>query len=134
MRKDINPPKVENIAIAIVKEKDKQGDDVWNAYFLNLNNEEIEGVLVRSNGYGETKGEKVKTTELRHFLDVVGPKSYMKIEPVIEDVFHLSNQYWVSYYLNKVMHDKKYVFVPESISERNFVELPLIGKKGVMIR
>lgn len=134
MKKDINPPKVENIAMAIVKEKDKQDEDVWNVYFINLNEEEIEGVLVRSNGYGESNGEKVKTTELRHFLDVVPAKSFMKVEPIVEDVFHLSNQYWVSYYLNKVMHDKKYVFVPESISERNFVDLPLLGKRGVMIK
>jgi hypothetical protein len=134
MKKDINPPKVENVAVAIVKEENDKGEEQWNAYFINLNDEELEGVLVRSNGYGEKKGEKIKTSELRHFLDVVPPKSFAKIETVIKEVFHLSNQYWVSYYLNKTMHDKKYVFVPESISERNFVELPLLKKKGVMIR
>jgi hypothetical protein len=134
MKKDINPPKVENVAIAIVPEEDENGEEQWFAYFLNLNESELEAVLVRSNGYGEKKGEKIKTSELRHFLNVVPPKSYMKIEPLLKEVFKLSNQYWVSYYLNHMMYDKKYVFVPESITERNFIELPLLGKKGVMIR
>lgn len=32
------------------------------------------------------------------------------------------------------MYDKKYVFVPESVKEENFTLVPLINKRGVMIR
>jgi len=32
------------------------------------------------------------------------------------------------------MYDKKYVFVPESITEENFTHVPVLNKKGVMIR
>ena len=33
-----------------------------------------------------------------------------------------------------VMYDKKYIFLPETIKEENFVLIPYINKKGVMIK
>jgi hypothetical protein len=133
MIKDIPELKVENIAIAIVKEKDEYDEWVWNSYLLNLKEEKIEGVLVTSTGYGEINEEKVRTSTLRHFLDEVEPKSYVKIEPIIEEVFGINNEYWLSFYLNKTMYDKRYVFLAESITVSNFTTIPLINKKGVMI-
>jgi hypothetical protein len=134
MKKDIQPPLVEDIALAIVKEQNELAEDVWNVYMLNLKSELIEGVLVTSKGYGSYNGEDVKTSTLRHFLDEIPAKGYAKIEPIMEDLFGLNNEYWVSFYLNKVMYDKKYIFLAESIREENFIPIPLIGKKGVMIR
>ena len=61
------------------------------------------------------------------------PNEAAKIEPIMEEVFGLSNEYWVSFWVNDVMYDKKFVFVAESISERNMKEIPLLGEKGVMI-
>lgn len=46
----------------------------------------------------------------------------------------LSNQNWVRFYIDKVLYDKKYVFVPGSVEDANFITLPLIGSKGVMIK
>lgn len=134
MRKDIVLPVVEDVAVAVVKEQDEQGEEQWNVYLLNLKNEKIEGVLVTSTGYGELHGEQRKTSTLRHFLDVLQPKSFSKIEPIMENVFGLNNQYWVSFYLGKVMYDKKYVFLAESITPDNMITIPLIHKKGVMIK
>lgn len=133
MIKDIPELKVENIAIAIVPEKNELDETVWNSYLLNLKEEKIEGVLVTSTGYGELHEEKVRTSTLRHFLDEVEAKSYVKIEPIIEEVFGINNEYWLSFYLNKTMYDKRYVFLAESISEINFTTIPLMNKKGVMI-
>lgn len=133
MKKDINPPAVKDIAMAVVPELNELNETVYNVYFINLKDTDLEGVLVSSRGYGEIKGEKVNTSELRYFLDVVPAKSYRKIEPIIEDVFVLSNQYWVSFYENKVMSDKKYVFVAGSIDQKNFTDVPLIGIPGVVI-
>ena len=134
MKKDINPPLVENIALAVVKEENEHAETIWNVYLLNLKNEKIEGVLVSSKGYGIYEGEGVKTSMLRHFLDAIPPKSYAKIEPIVESLFGLNNEYWVSFYLNKVMYDKKYIFLAESIKEENLIKIPLINKKGVMIK
>lgn len=134
MIKDIPQYVVEDIAIAVVREINQEQETEWNVYMLNLKNKEIEGVLVSSNGYGVINDEKVKTSTLRHFLDKIPPKAYSKIEPIIENVFGLSNEYWVSFYLDGVMYDKRYIFLAESIKEENFVTVPLLNKRGVMIR
>lgn len=133
MIKDIPELKVENIAIAVVQEKNDLEETVWNSYLINLKDEKIEGVLVTSTGYGELNEEKVRTSTLRHFLDEVAPKSFVKIEPIIEEVFGINNEYWLSFYLNKTMYDKRYVFLAESITEANFTTIPIMNKKGVMI-
>jgi hypothetical protein len=134
MKKDIIPPVVEDIALAVIKEQNELAEDVWNVYMLNLKKEMIEGVLVTSKGYGSYNGENVKTSTLRHFLDEIPARGYAKVEPIMENLFGLTNEYWVSFYLHNVMYDKKYIFLAESIREENFIPIPLIGKKGVMIR
>jgi hypothetical protein len=93
----------------------------------------LEKVLVSSRGYGELEGETRKTSEMRHFLDTLEPLSWAKIERIVEDVFGLNNQYWLSFYIGSTLHDKKYIFLPDSIQEENFTEIPLMGMKGVMI-
>ena len=70
---------------------------------------------------------------MRHFLDKLGPKSWARIERIVEDVFGLNNQYWISFYLNGQIYDKKYIFLPESIHEENFTHLPLMDNRGLMI-
>lgn len=134
MIKDIHPPEVQDVAIAIVKEKDEGGEEGWGVYLLNLKPVMIEGVLVSSKGYGELKGEQVRTSMLRHFLDEVQPSSFSKVEVIVEDVFSLSNEYWVSFFINNVMYDKKFIFLPDSIREEFFTSVPLLDKMGVMIR
>lgn len=134
MLKDLPENIVENIAMAVVPEHSPEGDRVWNVYLVNLKEETIEGVLVTSKGYGFHKGEKVKTSTLRHFLDTVAPHDFAKVEPIVENVFGLNNEYWVSFYVNKVMYDRKYLFLPETIREEFFTNIPLLDKKGVMIR
>jgi|ERR1017187_7777680 hypothetical protein len=134
MKKDIIPPVVKDIAIAVVREQNEQGEMEWNVYLVNLKNEDIEGVLVTSKGYGAFNDEEVKTSTLRHFLDVVPANTFKKIEPIVESVFGLNNEFWLSFFLNKVMYDKKYIFLPETIIEKNFTLIPILNKKGVMIK
>lgn len=133
MLKDIPQLKVENVAVAIVKEQ-SNGADVWNAYIINLKNEVLEGVLITSKGYGMMEGEERKTSTLRHFIENIPPLSCAKIEPITDIVLNLNNEYWVSFYLNNTMYDRKYVFLPGVINEEFFTQIPLLEKRGVMIR
>ena len=129
MIKDIPQEKVTNVAIAVVQE----GED-WNVYLINLKDTALENVLVSSKGYiTHENGSQTKTSELRHALGNVPPKSYVKIEPIIENIFGLHNQYWVTYFSENQLMDKKYIFLAETIKEENFVKIPIINKKGVMI-
>ncbi len=137
MKKDIKIPAVEDIIISVIQEiNPENNENVYNVYLINLKSIDIENVLVTSKGYGENKttGEKIKTSVLRHSLGTVKTKSFVKIEPIIEEVFGLSNEYWLSFYEKNTIFDKKYIFLAESICEENFVQVPLIEKKGVVIR
>jgi hypothetical protein len=134
MKKDITPPEVKDIAVAVVKELNELNETEWNVYLVNLRTHDIEGVLVSSMGYGMFNNEEVKTSTLRHFLDVVKSKNFSKIEPIVETVFGLNNEFWVSFFVDGLMYDKKYIFLPETIREENFVLIPYLNKKGVMIK
>lgn len=125
--------RAEDIAVAVVPElvEDQNG---WMVYLVNLKNATIENVLVSSKGYGEIDNRNLRTSELRHYIEKLEAHKFSKIEPIIEDVFGLANEYWVSFYVDKTIYDKKFVFLPESINENNFVTIPFLNKKGVMIR
>lgn len=131
MKKDIIIPRVEDLAIAIVPGAE---EDLWDVYLLNFKDSALSCVLVNSNGYGEIDGEKVKTTTLRHFFEEIPPTSCTLIEPIQDKLFSLANEYWVSFVLDDLMYDKKYVFVRGSISKDHFTTIPFLQKKGVMIR
>lgn len=134
MLKDIPQLVVENIVIAIIHESNDEGELVWNAYLINLYDQEINNVLVSSKGYGNFDGREVKTSVLRHLIGNVEAKEYAKIETIMDNLFGLNNEFWVSFYLGKNIYDKKYIFLPETISEVNLTLIPVINKRGVMIR
>jgi len=134
MIKDLPENIVEDIAIAVALEKESAETKLWYVYLINLKKEAIENVLVTSKGYGEKDGEQVKTSVLRHMFPVVPGNSFKLIEPIDEQTFGLNNEYWLSYYIGNQIFDKKFIFLPESIVEMNFIKLPVINKVGVMIR
>lgn len=138
--KDIPDFKVEDVAVAVVRKDETtpveglNEEAEWNVYIINLKDRPLSNILITSNGYGDVGGEKLKTSTLRHYLEALPPQSYARIEPIMADVFGLNNEYWVSFYQNKDIYDKKYIFLAESITEDNLINIPLINKRGVMIR
>lgn len=136
MREELLGPKVENVAIAVVSEKDEEGNENFYAYLLNLRDDIMEGIIVSSTGYGQnaTTGETVKTSTLRHCLEILLPNEGAKLEPIMEDVLGLSNEFWVSFWVNDVMFDKKFVFLPETISKGKMKPIPVLGVNGIMIK
>lgn len=132
MKKDINIPEVKNVTLAIVREKNLLNQDEWKVYLINNNNFPIENTLVASRGYGEKNGEEQRTSTLRHFLETVNAKNFAVVESIDPKVFHLNNEYWVSYYIGREIYDKRFVFVPDSICEENLVFIKEIEKEGVL--
>jgi hypothetical protein len=131
MKKDIEIPPVQNVTLAVVKEG-LQGLEEWKVYLINNNEFPIENTLVASQGYGEKEGEKQKTTTLRHFLETVPAKGHAVIEPIDPSVFHLNNEYWVSYYIGTQIYDKRFVFVPDTICEENLIFIKELEMEGVL--
>lgn len=136
MREGLLGPKVDNVAVAVVEEVNESKEKMLYAYLLNLRDDIMEGIIVTSTGYGENAetGERVRTSTLRHSLEVLLPNEAAKIEPIMEDVLGLANEFWVSFWVNETMYDKKFVFLPESIDEKKMKVLPILGQKGVMIK
>lgn len=136
MKEGILGPKVEGVAFAVVQDVNELNEFIYNVYLLNLRDDIMEGIIITSKGYGENleTGEKIKTSTLRHCLELLLPDEAAKIEPIMPDVFHIANEYWISFWVNEVMYDKKFVFLPGVITEENMVEIPLLNKKGVLIK
>ena len=134
MIKDLPENIVQDIAIAVALEGENIESKTWYVYLINMKKEVIENVLITSKGYGEKDGEQVKTSTLRHMFPLVQSNAFVLIEPIDEATFGLNNEYWLSYYIGKEIFDKKFIFLPESIVESNFIKLPIINKPGVMIR
>lgn len=133
MKKDLPINIVEGISIAVVLESDSPIHKSWNVYLVNEKDLPLKNVFVTSKGYGLKDDREVKTTTLRHFIGDVAANSSIRIEAIDQQVFGLTNEYWLSYYIEDTIYDKKYIFLPESIVDENLSKVPLVNKPGVMI-
>ena len=132
MKKDITRYKVEGVSIAIARKAQNADDYRWYVYLINDNEFPLENVLITSEGFGSLDGEDRKTTVLRQYFDKVEPKSFQLVEPIDPGLFVLSQKFWVSYYLGRDIYDKKYIFLPETLTERFIMSIEQIGMEGIL--
>ncbi|MBL7875450.1 MAG: hypothetical protein JNL53_07280 [Cyclobacteriaceae bacterium] len=132
MKRDIEIPKVKNVTLAVVRKINILNQDEWAVHLINTNSFALENTLVASTGYGEKEGETQRTSTLRHFLETVPANSSVLVEPIDSRVFHLTNEYWVSYYVGDKIYDRKFVFVPDTISEANLTFIKELESEGVL--
>lgn len=133
MLKDIQEESLDGVGVALVKEPNAEGELVWNVYAVNYSMLQIEGVLVSSKGYGNINGEAKATSVLRTFLDTIDALDYRKIEPIQEELFVLTNEYWLSYYAEGKMYERKYIFAENSVLEENLEKVGLINMPGILL-
>lgn len=134
MIKDILHHKVEDISIAAVPSRNHEtNEEEWYVYLINRKNTAIENVLVSSKGYGIVDNKKVETSVLRHYIEIIPKMSFFKVEPIMPELFGISNQYWVSFYVGKQIYDKKYIFLAESIRAENYTTIPIMDVKGILL-
>lgn len=132
MKKDIETPEVKNVTLAVVREKNILNQAEWKVFIINNNTHPIENTLVASQGYGEKEGEQQRTSTLRHFLETVPAEGFAMVEPIDPSLFHLNNEYWVSYYVETQIYDRRFVFVPDSICEENLTFIKELDMEGVL--
>src|SRR5690606_17606639 len=114
------------------KQPSEGSDSFWHVYLLNRNDFGLKDIFVRSKGYGVNQGEEQQTSTLRHHISSLGPKEHILIEPIDPAVFHLNNEYWLSYYVDGQIYDKKFIFVPDSILEKNLIFIPELNREGIL--
>lgn len=134
MKKDLPENIVEDVAMAVVLLNETPEVKNWTVYVINLKDIRLENVLISSKGYGEKDGKQVKTSVLRHFIGDLESQSFAGVEAIDTEVFGLTNEYWLSYYINGTIYDKKFIFLPESIVDENLMRIPVLNKPGVMIK
>ena len=132
MKKDIEMPEVKNVTLAVVREKNILNQDEWRVFIINKNTYPLENTLVASQGYGEEESEPQRTSTLRHFLDTVPADGFAMVEPIDPGLFHLNNEYWVSYYVGTQIFDRRFVFVSEGICPENLTFIKELNMEGVL--
>jgi hypothetical protein len=133
MKKDIELPEVSNVFMAVVREYNNEFKcDDWNAYIINNKNVDLEMVLIVSKGYDEDK--LLETAVLRHKIEKLPAQSYAKVELLQEDVLKLANFFNVTFFEGSKMFDKKYLFEKGIIKEGNLRNVPLLNKRGILIK
>lgn len=135
MREELKGPKVENVSVALVEIPLENNEKEYIVYLLNLRDDIIEGIIVASTGYGVNPktGEEVKTSTLRRGIELMLPNEVARIEPIMPELFHLTNEYWVSFWIDDVMYDKRFMFLPGSINQEDFKMIDLLGLKGILL-
>lgn len=129
MKKDIEIPIAKDVHVALIREwNDEFLDKDWNAYVLNNRTTPIEMVLVVSNGYD---GER-KTSTMRHAIGIVAAKSYEKIEVVQEDVLALNNEFFLTFYADNKLYEKRFLFQKNTVVESALKNIPIIDKEGIL--
>lgn len=131
MKKDIEIPIAKDVYVAVIHEwNDEFLSKDWNTYVINNRTTQIDMVLIVSKGFD---GDR-KTSVMRHAIGVVEAKSFEKIELLQEDVLALNNEFFVTYYADNKIYEKRFLFEKNSISENKLSTIPLIEKEGVFAK
>ncbi|MEJ1221339.1 hypothetical protein [Sediminicola sp. 1XM1-17] len=131
MKKDIEIPIAKEVFVAPVHEwNDDFLSKDWNAYVINNRNTPIDMVLIVSKGFDKDK----KTSTMRHGIGLVGAKSFEKIELVQEDVLQLDNEFFVTFFADDKLYERRFIFEKNTVNEQNLVHIPIIEKEGVLAK
>ncbi|MCL5246368.1 hypothetical protein M4I21_11145 [Cellulophaga sp. 20_2_10] len=131
MKKDIIIPVVKDVNVAIIHEFNKEFlDKEWNAYVLNNRAEPIEMVLIVSKGYDDDK----LTSTMRHSIASLEGNSYAKVEMLQEDVLQLNNEFFVTFFADNKLFEKRFFFEKNTVTEANLTTIPLIEKDGILAK
>lgn len=131
MKKDITIPQVVDVFMAIVHEYNEQFKCYdWNAYLINQQENTLEMILIVSKGYNEHN----TTAVMRRKLENLPANSYAKIEMIQEEVLALDNEFNVTFFSNNKLYDKTYIFKKNTVSQQTMRLIPMLNKKGVVVR
>jgi hypothetical protein len=131
VKKDIEIPVAKDVYVAAVLEWNEEFlSKDWNAYVINNRTTAIDMVLIVSKGFD---GER-KTSLMRHAIGAVEAKSFAKIELMQEDILALNNEFFVTYYADNKIYEKRFLFKKNTVNENSLSEIPLIEKEGVFAK
>jgi hypothetical protein len=134
MKRDIEIPVVDDIAVAVVPTSNQHGQREWGVYLLNNKKHNITNVLINVSGEGDVDGVPKQTATLRFHFAEVKANTAQKFEVILPEAFVLRNKYWVSFYADNKLYDKKFIAEAGTIEEDNFEFIPLLTAVGVVLQ
>ncbi len=132
MKKDIEFPEVSDVGLAAVRLEKEEGV-FWEVYILNRKEHAITNVLIATKGYGKQGDRDVETSLLRHYFEEVPARSHVMVELIPHDLRGITNEFWVSFYIDRSIYDKKFLFLPDTLLDQNLTAIPGMDKKGILI-
>lgn len=131
MKKDIEIPVAKDVHVAIIREwNDEFLSKEWNAYLINGRTDTIEMTIVVSKGFDEDK----KTSTMRHGFGAIEPKSFKKIEFLQEEVLALNNEFFVTFFAENKLFEKRFLFPKHTITEDRLTNIPILDKEGILFK
>jgi len=131
VKKDIEIPIAKDVHIALVHEWNKEFlNKDWNAYIINNRATAIDMVLIVSKGFD---GE-IRTSTLRYAFGNIAAKGFEKIEMVQEEVLGLTNEFFVTYYADNKLYEKRFLFEKNSVRDQNMVQIPILDIEGILAK
>ena len=134
MKKDIEIKEVKDVYIAAVLEQSENKEDAWLIYLINDLGVMIEGVMISSKGHEDMEGKVLRTAIMRHRIGNVPFKTAVKVEFIDSQVFGIFNEYWVSFFLEGKVMEKKFTFGPHTIDKGFLEDLPVLTQKGILVK
>ncbi|AYN65913.1 hypothetical protein D1013_00210 [Euzebyella marina] len=129
MKKDIEIPVAKDVHVAIIREwNDEFLSKDWNAYIINDRSDAIEMVIVVSKGFDEDR----KTSTMRHGIGKMEAKSFAKIELIQEEVLALDNEFFVTFFAEDKLYEKRFLFPKYSVSEKKLQQIPIVEREGIL--
>lgn len=131
MKKDIIIPEISNVEMAIVYEYNTiYNTNDWNVYLVNNNNIRLEMVVIVSKGFGDKNISSV----MRKKIDVLDAHSFAKVEWIQPDLFKLTNQFQVTFFVKDRLYDKTFTFKENTIKEGGLRMIPELKKRGIVAK
>ena len=129
MKKDIIIPEISDVEMAIVYEYNTiYNTNDWNVYLVNNNSFRLEMVVIVSKGFGDKNISSV----MRKKIDVLDAHSFAKIEWIQPDLFKLTNQFQVTFFVKDRLYDKTFTFKENTIKEGALRMIPELKKRGII--
>jgi len=128
VKKDIEIHIAKDVYVAVIYEwNDEFLSKDWNVYILNNRSSQIDMVLVVTKGFD---GDR-KTSTMRHAIGQIEAKSFEKIETILDDVLALNNEFFVTYFADDKLYEKRFTVAKNTVSEDRLVQIPILEKEGV---
>lgn len=71
---------------------------------------------------------------MRHGIRSVGAKSFEKIEMVQEEVLALNNEFFVTFFAEGKLYERRFVFLKNSVKQNAIKTIPVIEREGILAK